>query len=93
MSRVGAFSFGLLLALWIAAGETFSQDQAPKKEPGSPSVESPKKKSEPAKGCCRIKYEGGGFDYFPSTEEECVSKPNFDSFQRDSALCFQSLWD
>ncbi|TGK13189.1 hypothetical protein EHO60_02480 [Leptospira fletcheri] len=45
------------------------------------------------KGCCRIRYQGGGFDYFPSTEEECVKKPGYHSYLKDSPICFQSLWD
>ncbi|EPG74702.1 hypothetical protein LEP1GSC058_1708 [Leptospira fainei serovar Hurstbridge str. BUT 6] len=67
-------------------------------EPGSQKKnESPAKDSEDkkktVKGCCRIKYQGGGFDYFPATEEECVTKPGYHSFLKDSPLCFQSIWD
>ncbi|WP_010411405.1 LIC_11321 family protein [Leptospira inadai] len=67
-------------------------------EPGSQKKnESPSKDSEDKKktikGCCRIKYQGGGFDYFPATEEECVTKPGYHSFLKDSPLCFQSIWD
>ncbi|WP_010570324.1 LIC_11321 family protein [Leptospira broomii] len=67
-------------------------------EPGSQKKnESPSKDSEDKKknmkGCCRIKYQGGGFDYLPATEEECVTKPGYHSFLKDSPLCFQSIWD
>ncbi|TGK36558.1 LIC_11321 family protein [Leptospira andrefontaineae] len=62
--------------------DTKSQEGLPKKE-----------KPSKTQGCCRIKYEGGGIDYFPSTEEECVAKSGFQSFEKNSALCFQSLWD
>ncbi|TGK22025.1 hypothetical protein EHO61_01380 [Leptospira fluminis] len=62
----------------------------------SANKESKQKDSEskkPQKGCCRIRYQGGGFDYFPSTEEECVKKPGYHSYLKDSPICFQSLWD
>ncbi|PJZ24619.1 hypothetical protein CH352_13755 [Leptospira hartskeerlii] len=62
--------------------DTKNQEPSPKKE-----------KPSKIQGCCRIKYEGGGIDYFPSTEEECVAKSGFQSFEKNSALCFQSLWD
>ncbi|PJZ68328.1 hypothetical protein CH373_04675 [Leptospira perolatii] len=59
----------------------------------NPNSRETEKKQEAKKGCCRIKYEGGGFDYFPSTEEECVKHSGYHSFLKDSPLCFQSLWD
>lgn len=88
---------GLVLLLWIGqsiyfGNPVFSQEKPPN-EKSDPKVSETEKKKAPPKGCCRIRYQGGGFDYFPATEEECVSKSNFDSFQKDSALCFQSLWD
>ncbi|TGJ98250.1 hypothetical protein EHQ53_00510 [Leptospira langatensis] len=93
MRRASAFYPILLcclLPIWL-----FAQGASPKKQAGPSPSENPKPKESKSQkqGCCRIKYEGGGIDYFPATEEECVAKPGFQSFQQDSALCFQSLWD
>ncbi|PJZ75497.1 LIC_11321 family protein [Leptospira neocaledonica] len=77
---------------WIATSISGVSPEPPK---DTKNQETSPKKEKPSKtqGCCRIKYEGGGFDYFPTTEEECVAKPGFQSFEKNSALCFQSLWD
>ncbi|TGN04195.1 LIC_11321 family protein [Leptospira dzoumogneensis] len=84
------FAFSCLC--WIVTSVSGVSPEQPKdaktSEP-SPKKEKPSK----TQGCCRIKYEGGGIDYFPSTEEECAAKPGFQSFEKNSALCFQSLWD
>lgn len=42
------------------------------------------------KGCCKIKYPSGGYDFFESTEEECRNNLYFDRFLGDrTSLCFQ----
>ncbi|WP_409260016.1 LIC_11321 family protein, partial [Leptospira interrogans] len=44
-----------------------------------------------AQGCCRIKMAGGGYDYFVSTEEDCVSHKQFHSFLKERTLCFETF--
>ncbi len=42
------------------------------------------------KGCCKIKYPSGGYDFFAASEEECRKNLYFDRFLGDgTALCFQ----
>ncbi|MEI1279956.1 hypothetical protein V6Z05_16615 [Leptospira venezuelensis] len=94
---MGFFRFwiSILVICGICAFETSVLGVSPEQPKDAKTSEPSPKKEKPSKtqGCCRIKYEGGGIDYFPSTEEECVAKPGFQSFEKNSALCFQSLWD
>lgn len=42
------------------------------------------------KGCCKIKYTSGGYDFFIATEDECRANMYFDRFLGDkNSLCFQ----
>lgn len=42
------------------------------------------------KGCCKIKYTSGGYDFFLATEEECRANMYFERFLGDkNSLCFQ----
>ena len=44
------------------------------------------------KGCCKIKYPGGGFDYFMTTEKECKKHVFFDQFLGEgNSMCLR--WD
>ncbi|WCL49215.1 LIC_11321 family protein [Leptospira sp. GIMC2001] len=41
------------------------------------------------KGCCKIKYPSGGYDFFVSSEDDCRSNLYFDRFLGDNnSLCF-----
>ncbi|TGM17031.1 hypothetical protein EHQ81_00525 [Leptospira selangorensis] len=90
--RIWILALVLSSLYWTANSVSGVSPEQPK---DSKTSEPSPKKEKPSKtqGCCRIKYEGGGIDYFPSTEEECVAKSGFQSFEKNSALCFQSLWD
>ncbi|MDZ4724965.1 MAG: hypothetical protein SH817_02325 [Leptospira sp.] len=42
------------------------------------------------KGCCKIKYPAGGYDFFLSTEKACRSSLYFDRFLgENNTLCFR----
>lgn len=42
------------------------------------------------KGCCKIKYPAGGYDFFLATESECRSSLYFDRFLGEkNTLCFR----
>ncbi|WP_425460475.1 LIC_11321 family protein [Leptospira ognonensis] len=42
------------------------------------------------KGCCKIKYPAGGYDFFLATEEACRSSLYFDRFLgENNTLCFR----
>ncbi|TGL64093.1 LIC_11321 family protein [Leptospira sarikeiensis] len=82
-----------LIVIICASISVFGVSPEPKKDPKTSEPSPKKEKPSNSKGCCKIKYEGGGFDYFPATEEECVAKSGYQSFEKDSVLCFQSLWD
>ncbi|EQA61249.1 hypothetical protein LEP1GSC062_1290 [Leptospira alexanderi serovar Manhao 3 str. L 60] len=34
---------------------------------------------------------GGGYDYFVSTEDDCVAHRQFHSFMKERTLCFESF--
>lgn len=41
------------------------------------------------KGCCKIRYASGGYDFFVSTEDECRANLYFDRFLgENNSLCF-----
>jgi len=41
------------------------------------------------KGCCKIRYASGGYDFFVSTEDECRANLYFDRFLgENTSLCF-----
>ncbi|MCZ8156623.1 MAG: hypothetical protein O9264_10920 [Leptospira sp.] len=53
------------------------------------SVRQPPEKKE-KKGCCKIKYPAGGYDFFLATEESCRSSLYFDRFLgENNTLCFR----
>lgn len=42
------------------------------------------------KGCCKIKYPAGGYDFFLATEEDCRASLYFDRFLgENNTLCFR----
>jgi hypothetical protein len=42
------------------------------------------------KGCCKIKYPAGGYDFFLATEQACRSSLYFDRFLgENNTLCFR----
>lgn len=42
------------------------------------------------KGCCKIKYPAGGYDFFLATEEDCRTSLYFDRFLgENNTLCFR----
>jgi hypothetical protein len=42
------------------------------------------------RGCCKIKYPSGGYDFFEATEQECRNNLYFDRFLGEkNTLCFQ----
>ena len=43
-----------------------------------------------ARGCCKLKYPSGGFDFVMSSEEDCKNSRYFDKFTSENdALCFE----
>jgi hypothetical protein len=53
------------------------------------SVRQPKDRKD-KKGCCKIKYPAGGYDFFLATETECRSSLYFDRFLgENNTLCFR----
>lgn len=41
------------------------------------------------KGCCKIKYPSGGYDFFVASEDECRKNLYFDRFLgENNSLCF-----
>ncbi|WP_244279467.1 LIC_11321 family protein [Leptospira brenneri] len=42
------------------------------------------------KGCCKIKYPAGGYDFFLATEDDCRASLYFDRFLgENNTLCFR----
>ncbi|AXR61743.1 LIC_11321 family protein [Leptospira mayottensis] len=73
------------LSILIFCGILFAKEsETPEKNPATSSKPT-------AQGCCRIKMAGGGYDYFVSTEEDCVSHKQFHSFLKERTLCFESF--
>ncbi|GBF51522.1 hypothetical protein LPTSP4_30600 [Leptospira ryugenii] len=53
------------------------------------SVRQPKDRKE-KKGCCKIKYPAGGYDFFLATEEACRRSLYFDRYLgENNTLCFR----
>lgn len=74
-----------LLIVFTFCGTLFSKES--EKSEKSPAISS----KPTAQGCCRIKMAGGGYDYFVSTEEDCVSHKQFHSFLKERTLCFETF--
>ncbi len=80
----------LVLILSFVSFPLFSQDDKPIDPIGlNRAVQFPKLDK---KGCCKIKYPGGGFDYFMVTEKECKKHVFFDQFLGEgNSMCLR--WD
>ncbi|WP_425268438.1 LIC_11321 family protein [Leptospira alexanderi] len=80
-------SMSFLIVLIFFCGTSFAKEVKEKELKGNSEISS----KPPAQGCCRIKMTGGGYDYFVSTEDDCVAHRQFHSFMKERTLCFESF--
>ncbi|WP_411824428.1 LIC_11321 family protein [Leptospira sp. 'Mane'] len=84
------FPFSLFLLISLSL---FSQSELPPtagdlKGQDRSVIQPPERKEK--KGCCKIKYPAGGYDFFLSTEEACRSSLYFDRYLgENNTLCLR----
>ncbi|WP_246052299.1 LIC_11321 family protein [Leptospira idonii] len=86
-------TFLLSILLFGIGGNLVSQSELPPTagdlQGQDKSVKQPPARKE-KKGCCKIKYPAGGYDFFLATEEDCRSSLYFDRFLgENNTLCFR----